>query len=81
MQTLSRDVPVNLGQTAVLFIDVQNYAAHPEGGEFRDLIAAERAKYDYYLDRLEQIALPNMQRLQAACRTAGIEVMYAVIET
>ena len=80
MQTLSRDVPVNLGQTAVLFIDVQNYAAHPEGGEFRDLIAAERAKYDYYLDRLEQIALPNMQRLQAACRTAGIEVMYAVIE-
>ena len=80
MQTLTRDVPVDPGQTAVLFIDVQNYAAHPKGGEFRDLPAPERSKYDYYLDRLEQISLPNMQRLQAACRTAGIEVMYAVIE-
>lgn len=80
MQTLTRDVPVKPGQTALLFIDVQNYAAHPEGGEFRDLPAEERAKYDYYLDRLEKIALPNMQHLQAACRNAGIEVIYAVIE-
>lgn len=80
MQTLTRDVPVDPVQAALLFIDVQNYAADPKGGEFRDLSASERAKYDYYLDRLEQIALPNMQRLQAACRIAGIEVIYAVIE-
>ena len=80
MQTLTRDVPVDPDQTALLFIDVQNYAAHPEGGEFRDLPAAERASYDYYLDRLAQSALPNMQRLQAACRDARIEVIYAVIE-
>ncbi len=81
MQTLTRDVPVDPDQTALLFIDVQNYAAHPEGGEFRDLSAAERASYDYYLDRLAQSALPNMQRLQAACRDARIEVIYAVIES
>ena len=80
MQTLTRDVPVDPDQTALLFIDVQNYAAHPEGGEFRDLSAAERASYDYYLDRLAQSALPNMQRLQAACQDARIEVIYAVIE-
>jgi ureidoacrylate peracid hydrolase len=27
------------------------------------------------------VALPNMQRLQAACRAAGIEVIYTVIES
>ena len=29
---------------------------------------------------MRETALPNMQRLQAACRHAGIEVMYTVIE-
>src|SRR5436309_9968661 len=29
---------------------------------------------------MEETALPNLQRLQAACRKAGIEVMYTVIE-
>ncbi len=29
---------------------------------------------------MHEMALPNMQRLQAACRQAGIEVMYTVIE-
>ena len=77
---LSRDVAVQPDQAALLFIDVQNYAAHPKGGEFRDLAAKERARFDHYLERLEKVALPNMQRLQAACRSAGIEVIYAVIE-
>ena len=77
---LTRDVVINPGHAALLFIDVQNYAAHPDGGEFKDLTAADRAEYDYYFDRLEKTALPNMQRLQAAGRRAGLEVMYAVIE-
>ena len=80
METLTRDVPVVPDQTALVFIDVQNYAAHPDGGEFRDLPTAERASYAYYLDRLAEIALPNMARLQAACRAAKVEVIYAVIE-
>ena len=77
---LTRDVVINPGHAALLFIDVQNYAAHPDGGEFKDLTAADRAEYDYYFDRLAKTALPNMQRLQAAGRLAGLEVMYAVIE-
>ena len=77
---LTRDVVINPGHAALLFIDVQNYAAHPDGSEFGDLTGEDRAKYDYYFDRLEKTALPNMQRLQAAGRLAGLEVMYAVIE-
>lgn len=76
----TRDVPVTPAQGAIVFIDVQNYATHPEGGEFKGLLPAERQKYGYYLDRLERTALPNMQRLQRACRRAGVEVIYAVIE-
>ena len=34
---LSRDVPLDPTQSALLFIDVQNFSAHREGGEFREL--------------------------------------------
>jgi ureidoacrylate peracid hydrolase len=78
---LSRDVPVVLGQTALLFIDVQNYTARG-GGEYagRDPAEIER-RYGFFFREMEERAVPNMQRLQAACRGAGIEVLYTVIES
>ena len=82
MIMLSREVPLVPAETALLFIDVQNFGAHRQGGEFEGLRPAEiDARYAYYFGRLEKVALPNMQRLQAACRAAGIEVMYTVIES
>lgn len=80
MTTYSREIPVVPNQTALLFIDVQNYTAHRKGGEFRAPGGPSEAERAYYLDRIERLALPNMQRLQAACRTAGIEVLYTLIE-
>ncbi len=81
-QTLSRDVPVVPAETALLFIDVQNYCAHREGGEFEDLSSeASDDKLGFYFAQLEEVAVPNMRRLQAGCRAAGIEVMYTVIES
>ena len=78
---LSRNVPVVLGQTALLFIDVQNYVM-PGGGEYAGLDAAEvQTRYGYFFAEMERRALPNMQRLQAACRAKGIEVLYTVIES
>ncbi len=77
---MTREVPIDPRQTALIFIDVQNYAAHPQGSEFKSLSAEEMADFSYYFERLESTALPNMQRLQKACRTVGVEVMYAVIE-
>jgi nicotinamidase-related amidase len=80
-QPTSRDVPVVPAETALLFIDVQNYCANRDGGEFKDLSPAEfDARLGYYFDRLDSIAVPNMRRLQAGCREAGIEVMYTLIE-
>lgn len=80
--TLSRDIPVKSKQAALLFIDVQNFCAHRKGGEFADLAEAEfQARYGWFFDTLSRQTLPNMQRLQTACRSKKIEVMYTTIES
>ncbi|HLW24744.1 MAG TPA: isochorismatase family cysteine hydrolase [Steroidobacteraceae bacterium] len=78
----SREIEIELAAAALLFVDVQNYNCTREGGEYAQLGERERReRYDYFFRTLEASALPNMQRLQAACRRAGIEVTYTVIES
>jgi ureidoacrylate peracid hydrolase len=78
---LSREVPIDPAHAALLFVDVQNYNARPDGGEYAGMGAAELdARYGYFFRVMRETALPNMQRLQSACRHVGIEVMYTVIE-
>jgi ureidoacrylate peracid hydrolase len=78
---LSRDVPVKRGATALLFVDVQNYSAEG-GGEYEGLAPeAIEVRYGYFFREMQERAVPNMRRLQSACREAGIEVMYTVIES
>jgi nicotinamidase-related amidase len=77
----TREVPLDLKRSALLFIDVQNFSVRRDGGEFRDVSDAEiSGKYGYYFDRLHSVAIPNMQKLQRAFRRAGIEVLYTTIE-
>ncbi|HTI01140.1 MAG TPA: cysteine hydrolase, partial [Acidisoma sp.] len=65
---LSRDVPVVKGETALLLIDTQNYTM-PGGGEYAGMDPAVVAEtYGYFFDEMERRGIPNMQRLQAACR-------------
>ncbi len=79
---LSREVDIDPTHAALLFVDIQNYCSRPDGGEYAGLPEAEReARYGYFFHTLRQSALPNMRRLQIACRRAGIEVMYTVIES
>ena len=76
----TRDVPVEIARTTLLFIDVQNFCAVRNGGEFKDLSPQEfEEKHGYYFSELEGRVIANMQRLQAGCRKAGIEVMYTLI--
>jgi ureidoacrylate peracid hydrolase len=78
---LSREVPIDRAHAVLLFVDVQNYNARPDGGEYANLTEAERnARYGEFFRVMNETALPNMQRLQSACRQAKIEVMYTVIE-
>ncbi len=79
---LSREVPLEQSQSALLFIDVQNYCAKREGGEFEGLNKSEiDSKYGYYFDRLDSLAIPNMQKLQQAFREKEMEVLYTTIES
>ena len=78
----TRDIALDPDQSALLFIDVQNFSVRREGGEFGPLPDEEIAgKYGYYFERLASEAIPNMQRLQAGFRKAGIEVLYTTIES
>ncbi len=78
---LSREVPIDRDHAALLFVDVQNYNARPDGGSYKAMTDAERdARYGHFLGEMAARAVPNMQRVQAACRDAGIEVLYTVIE-
>ncbi len=80
--TLSREVALIPDQSALLFIDVQNFCAHLGGGEFEGMSDAEHdAKFGFFFETIRATAIPNMQRLQASCRSAGIEVMYTTIES
>ena len=80
--TLSRNKSLVPAESALLFIDVQNFAAHPQGAEFKDLEADEfEEKYGWFFQQLGDSVIPNMQRLQSACRDANIEVMYTTIES
>lgn len=82
MNELTREVPLKRDQTALLYIDVQNFCVRRDGGEFRDVSDEEiSGKYGYYFERINTIAIPNMQRLQSAFRDARIEVMYTTIES
>jgi ureidoacrylate peracid hydrolase len=78
---LSREVPIDPEHAALLFIDVQNYCCRPDGGEYAGLSEADRQdRYGEFFRTLRNTAVPNMRKLQAACRQAKIEVLYTVIE-
>jgi len=80
--TLSREVPLDPAQSALLFIDVQNFSAEREGAEFKGLPGEEfDAKYGWYFNELDSRVVPNMQAIQKAARAAGVEVMYTTIES
>ena len=69
MNILSREVPIDLAHAALLVIDLQNYC-----------ISGKSWKTGYFRQSLGDTVLPNIQRLQLACRQSGIEVLYSVIE-
>ena len=72
---LTRNIPINPDDSALLFIDVQNFSAHRQGAEFADLSEAEfQEKYAWYFDELESHVIPKMKAIQFECRKAGVEV-------
>jgi ureidoacrylate peracid hydrolase len=79
---LSRNIEIEPKAAALLIVDVQNYNCTWNGGEYAHLSEAEREqRYGYFFRTLKDSALPNMVKLQQACRRARIEVTYTLIES
>jgi ureidoacrylate peracid hydrolase len=82
MSVSSRNVPIEPKHTVLLYVDVQNYNCTWEGGEYAHLSAAQKEQqYGFFFRTLKAMGLPNMVKLQQACRRAGIEVTYTLIES
>ncbi|MEM7045629.1 MAG: cysteine hydrolase, partial [Pseudomonadota bacterium] len=57
--SLTRDVPLDPSASALLFVDVQNFAAHRGGGEFKNLSeAAFEECYGWFFRELEGRVIP-----------------------
>src|SRR6201996_1070795 len=79
---LSREIEIVPQHAALLFVDVQNYNATAAGGEFASMPPGHvQREYGWFFETLRTKAVPNMQKLQNACRNGGIEVLYTVIES
>ena len=78
----TREIALVPDQSALLFVDVQNFCAHRQGGEFKDLNDEDfENRYGYFFGQLNNGVVENMQKLQAGFRAAGIEVLYTTIES
>jgi ureidoacrylate peracid hydrolase len=78
---LSREVEIDPLHAALLIIDIQNYTARADGSEYAGLSEAElQDRYGFFFRVLHETAIPNIRRLQLACRRARIEVIFTVIE-
>ena len=60
-------------RAALLVIDLQK-------GEYNPGRIRQNPDHAYLYERLRDVVIPNGQRLIAACREAGLEIVYAVIE-
>jgi ureidoacrylate peracid hydrolase len=80
---LSRNVPIRTAANcALLVVDVQVFNTVPGDGEFPEVDPANVPDHlAYYFDRVAGTVLPNIRRLQDACRRAGSEVLFTVIES
>jgi ureidoacrylate peracid hydrolase len=61
------------GRTALLLIDLQK-------GEYNEQKVKAEPQHAYFWDRLAKTVIPNGQKLLAACRAAGIEVLFTTVE-
>ena len=69
-----RERAVEPDKCALLVVDLQK-------GEYNERKCAAEPEHAYLWDRIRDVVIPNGRRLIAACREAGVEVVYTVVES
>lgn len=67
------DIVLQKNETALLVIDVQNIYLQPA------LDPATRARWEPFIQRMNKIVIPNIQKLMSLFRTQGMELLFARI--
>ena len=70
----TREVPLVIGECALLVIDMQNYACHPEGPVWKTCVN------QYYQTHLPRVVM-NIRSMLDASRNSSVECIYTVIES
>ncbi len=71
------EFPVEAAKTALIVIDMTYQQAHRDYGLCKRIIESGfEDDLAYYLDRIDRVVVPNLQRLIAAFRSAGAPVIY-----
>ena len=68
-----RERAVEVDKTALLIVDLQK-------GEYNPKKCAVEPEDAYLWERIDQVVIPNGQRLLETCRRSGVEVIHTVIE-
>ena len=68
-----RQRAVERERTALLVVDLQK-------GFYNEEMREREPEHRYLYDRIRDVVVPNGQRLIATCRSAGVEVVYTVVE-
>ena len=77
--TADRERAIVREKTALLSIDMQYTEWTPEKAADAKTGTGDTRKHAYW-NRISDVLIPNQQRLQAAARAAGVEVMFTVID-
>ncbi|MFS2151416.1 cysteine hydrolase family protein [Rhizobium sp. Rhizsp42] len=76
-QLLSRDAPYIPSETALLLVDMQRIWLEPG----LDPDHPERGPDHYFYRQTSSVTIPNNERLLAAARSNGIEVIHTIIQS
>ena len=68
-----RERAIELDRTALLLIDLQKC-------EYNEAKIKAEPQHAYFFDRMKNLVIPNGQKLIAACRSVGVEVIYTTVE-
>ncbi len=77
VDAFSQTFSIDAGETALIVVDMQNATGNRAMGLGKLLAGkGESDRAAYRFDRIEQLLVPNIQRLQAAFRRAGADIIY-----
>lgn len=79
VESIGEDFEVIPQKTALVIIDMNYVDCHPDYGLGRKLKELKGVDAEYYFDRVENLVIPNLQKLTDACRKNGVKVIYSVV--